>query len=84
MMECFLPLIEATQHKLPIIARDIPVFREIAGENAFFFQTKNPMELAHNIQEWIQIFETRQHPRSEQIPWITWEQSAEQLLRKLI
>ena len=25
------PLIEAAQHKLPIIARDIPVFREVAG-----------------------------------------------------
>ena len=24
-----LPLIEAAQHKLPIIARDIPVFREV-------------------------------------------------------
>src|SRR5262249_2265090 len=30
-----LPLIEAAQHKLPIIARDIPVFREVAGESAF-------------------------------------------------
>ena len=79
-----LPLIEAAQHKLPIIARDIPVFREVAGENAFFFQTKNPRELSHNIQEWIQIFETGQHPRSEQIPWITWEQSAEHLLSKLM
>ena len=79
-----LPLIEAAQHKLPIIARDIPVFREVAGENAFFFQTKNPRELAHNIQEWIQIFEIGKHPRSEQIPWITWEQSAEQLLSKLM
>ena len=35
-----LPLIEAAQHKLPIIARDIPVFREVAGENAFFFKSK--------------------------------------------
>ena len=34
-----LPLIEAAQHKLPIFARDIPVFREVAGENAFFFQS---------------------------------------------
>ncbi len=79
-----LPLIEAAQHKLPIIARDLPVFREVAGKNAFFFQAKNPMELANNIQEWIKIFEIGQHPRSEQIPWITWKQSAEQLLNKLI
>ena len=79
-----LPLIEAAQQDLPIIARDISVFREVVGNNAFFFQTKNPKELAQNIQEWIQIFETRQHPKSEQIPFITWDQSAEQLLRKLI
>ena len=29
-----LPLIEAAKHALPILARDIPVFREIAGEHA--------------------------------------------------
>ena len=79
-----LPIIEAAQHKLPIIARDIPVFREVAGKNAFFFQTNNPMELAHKIQEWIQIFETGKNPRSEKIRWITWEQSAEKLKRKII
>lgn len=33
-----LPLIEAAMHGLPIIARDIPVFREIAGEHAYFWQ----------------------------------------------
>ncbi|MFZ2159654.1 MAG: glycosyltransferase, partial [Bradyrhizobium sp.] len=32
-----LPLIEAAQHGLPIIARDIPVFREVAREHAFYF-----------------------------------------------
>ena len=29
-----LPLIEAAQHDLPLIARDLPVFREIAGDAA--------------------------------------------------
>ena len=33
-----LPLIEAARHKLPIIARDIPVFREVAGEHALLFR----------------------------------------------
>ena len=31
------PLIEAAKCERPIIARDIPVFREIAGEHAYFF-----------------------------------------------
>lgn len=32
-----LPLIEAAQHKLPIIARDIPIFREVSSEYAYYF-----------------------------------------------
>ena len=32
-----LPLIEAAHYGLPIIARDIPVFREVAGEHAYYF-----------------------------------------------
>ena len=79
-----LPLVEAARNKLPIIARDIPVFREVAGENAFFFQSNTPIELAHKIKEWIQIFETGKNPRSEKISWITWKQSAEKLKRKII
>jgi glycosyltransferase involved in cell wall biosynthesis len=32
-----LPIIEAAQHGLPIVLRDIPVFREVAGEAGFYF-----------------------------------------------
>jgi hypothetical protein len=32
-----LPLIEAAQHKLLILARDLPVFREVADGHASFF-----------------------------------------------
>jgi len=35
-----LPLIEAAQHNFAIIARDIPVFREVAGEHAYYFDGK--------------------------------------------
>ena len=34
-----LPLIEAAQHGLKLIIRDIPVFREVAGENAHYLPT---------------------------------------------
>ncbi len=37
-----LPLIEAAQHNLPIIARDIPVFREVAGSYAQYFAANEP------------------------------------------
>src|SRR5690606_5090572 len=32
-----LPLIEAAKHGIPLIARDLPVFREVAGEGALYF-----------------------------------------------
>ena len=48
-----LPLIEAAQHKLPIIARDIPVFREVAGEHAHYFNGLEPQVLADAIKHWL-------------------------------
>jgi len=78
-----LPLIEAAQHKLPIICRDIPVFREVAGENAFYFDAEKPEELAESIKQWLDLYKKEQHPRSDPIPWITWKQSASQLLKAI-
>jgi glycosyltransferase involved in cell wall biosynthesis len=75
-----LPLIEAAQHKLPIIARDIPVFRETAGEHAFYFRGKEPEDLAAAIKEWLGLKAGDKAPCSDNIPWITWEESARELI----
>jgi glycosyltransferase involved in cell wall biosynthesis len=32
-----LPIIESAQHGIPVMLRDIPVFREVAGDAAFYF-----------------------------------------------
>ena len=75
-----LPLIEAAQHNLPLIVRDIPVFREVAGEYAFYFDEKEPAELAAVIQYWLKLYELNQHPSSGSMPWFTWKESATKLL----
>jgi glycosyltransferase involved in cell wall biosynthesis len=75
-----LPLIEAAQHKLPIIARDIPVFREVAGDHAYYFNGESPEELAGAIKSWIKLNEEGSAPRSDGMPWLTWRQSTQQLL----
>jgi len=75
-----LPLIEAAQHKLPIIARALPVFREVAGEHAFYFNGKEPQDLARAVREWLTLYQSDQHPRSEGMPWLTWKQSSQQLM----
>jgi len=79
-----LPLIEAARHKLPIIARDIPVFQEVAGEHVFYFSGQDPAALAASIKEWLQLYQAGKYPKSDAMPWITWKQSAERLQEILL
>lgn len=79
-----LPLVEAAQHKLPIIARDIPVFREVAGEHAYYFRGLTADSLAKSITDWLQLHAEGLHPTSDDMPWLTWRDSAEQLKRILL
>ena len=74
-----LPLIEAARHKLPILARDIPVFREVAGQGAYFFQADRPEELTVHILNWMDLYKKGKHPQSSQIRWSTWKKSSEKL-----
>jgi glycosyltransferase involved in cell wall biosynthesis len=79
-----LPLIEAARHGLPIIARDIPVFREVAGEHAFYFAGKDSDVVAEAIKQWLVLHENGEHPKSHSIPWITWAQGVERLKEILL
>ncbi|WP_297839799.1 glycosyltransferase family 1 protein [Pseudomonas sp.] len=79
-----LPLIEAAQHHLPMIVRDLPVFREIAGEHAFYFDGMSGIDLAKSINAWLELFDRGDHPTSMTMPWLTWEESAKQLQAVLI
>jgi glycosyltransferase involved in cell wall biosynthesis len=47
-----LPIIEARQFGLPVLARDLPVFREVLGNAGTFFDTTDPSELADHLEEW--------------------------------
>ncbi len=48
-----LPIIEAALHDVPVLARDIPVFREVAGEHATYFQGEDRLALADAIRDWL-------------------------------
>jgi glycosyltransferase involved in cell wall biosynthesis len=79
-----LPLIEAAQKRLPIIARDIPVFREVAGEHAFYFGGMSPEDLAQAIRTWLGLHARGEAPSSEALPWLTWKESTAQLLKVVL
>lgn len=79
-----LPLIEAAQHELPIIARDIAVFREVAGEHACYFNGEDPICMANLIQHWLNLNKLGLSPKSTGIPWLTWHKSTQQLVDRAI
>ncbi|RXA97768.1 MULTISPECIES: glycosyltransferase [Yersinia] len=79
-----LPLIEAARKSLPLIIRDISVFREIVGENAFYFDSQDPNVLSDAIIEWIMQYKDDTHPTSENLSWLTWSDSASHLVRFLL
>ncbi|WP_413738027.1 glycosyltransferase family 4 protein [Sodalis sp. RH21] len=78
-----LPIIEAAQQGLPIIARDIPVLREVAGEHAFYFQGETPESVEKAVLDWLELNAGGRVPDSKNIPWLTWQESTQQLLAQL-
>jgi glycosyltransferase involved in cell wall biosynthesis len=71
-----LPLIEAAKHGQPILARDIPVFHEIAGEHATYFSGTGGRDLADALRLWMRRHAEGKTPSTAGMPWLTWEQSA--------
>jgi len=78
-----LPLVEAAQLGLPIIARDVPVYREICGDNVLYFGGSTSLSLKQTIENWIELFNAGHHPKSEKIQTLNWQQSCSQLLSAL-
>ena len=75
-----LPIIEAARHGVPLLLRDIPVFREIAGANATYFQGRDPATFGAEIQAWIEAVAARSIPDPAGLVWQTWDESARALL----
>jgi len=75
-----LPAIEGAQHGKPLILRDIPVFREVAGDAAFYFAGERAEDLAEALEEWLRLYQADAAPGSERLVFVTWKQSVRRLL----
>ena len=80
-----LPLVEAMRLGIPVVVSDIPIFREIGGEAALFFDPASPEALANAVQrldtpgEWA----SRSELSASQAAQFTWRASAERLVTLL-
>lgn len=76
-----LPLIEAAQRNCALMARDIPVFREVAGDGAYYFpDSRDPRVISSAVVEWLDAWRLGTHPSPELVQWISWRESAKSLL----
>ena len=75
-----LPLVEAAHYGLPLMLRDIPVFRELAGEHAIYF--KNAKQLADHMKN--AITTPGYLVASNGIEALSWQQSATNLWNAIV
>ena len=79
-----LPLIEAAHHKLPILARDIPVFREVAGDHASYFKGQDPEHLAAAVSHWLELPGEEIRRQAAAIHWHSWAENVAALGQLLL
>lgn len=81
-----LPLIEAALHGKPVLARDLPVFREMKVPHLTYFDSDTPAGVAVALAHWLAQIENLALPSSSNISALnfpTWKISAAQLLQAL-
>lgn len=77
-----LPIIEAAYFNKPMLIRDLPVFREIAGNSAHYFLATGHNSLQQALPQWLaEIGAKNQVPTHPS--WVTWRESCVQLVKEL-
>lgn len=76
-----LPIVEAAQHQVPVLASDIPVFREVAGSGASYFPVGDRAALAGLVEAFAGLGLSERRAMAAQVTVLTWQESAAWALR---
>jgi len=76
-----LPLVEAMHYGKPVFASDIPVFREIGMEYPLYFDLNDSSSLADIVEAFENGTIERQFTPQK---WLSWDESIEDLLTKVV
>ena len=74
---------EAMQYGLPVLASDIPVFREIGSDYPMYFDLEEPGRLEATIERFDEAITAGMTVRQAPRRWLTWAESARMLLDKV-
>lgn len=77
-----LPLVEAMSHGTPVIASNIPIFREVGGDAASYVHPDSPSEFAGAVRtlEQPELWKARSRLSVERAAGFSWDESARRLL----
>lgn len=78
-----LPIIEAAHHGVPVLARDIPVFREVGGDSVAFFLDDSKDQLCSQIKAWLEVLQQGKALILNGFSAVSWEDSANHLLARI-
>lgn len=82
-----LPIVEALNQKCPVFASDLPVHREVGGDQAHYFPPNDASQLASLIDQLTSSSDrslARLHHRIEGSNWPNWDESCRQLLQACV
>lgn len=78
-----MPILEAMQYSIPIAVSDIPVFHEVAGDGALYFDKDNASSIAHTLNQTLTNKKTQQkliQAQHEQLTKFSWQDNATAVL----
>ena len=78
-----LPLVEAMRYGLPVLASDIPVFREIGGNYPRFFPPSDERAIGDAVRAFDAARRSGAGADRAAQPWLSWSDSARMLLDKV-
>jgi len=79
-----LPVIEAQLHNIPVLARDLMVFREVSQGNTFYFKdSQSPDVIFFAVRGWLNLEKSNRITSSNNCKVLTWDESAKYLLQEI-
>ncbi len=72
-----LPIVEAARRGRPVICSDIPVFREVGGSGALYFQVNDARALAETIADFL---DGRRFADPDQVLRVAWRDAARRIV----
>ncbi|WP_158743144.1 glycosyltransferase family 1 protein [Acidisphaera sp. L21] len=73
-----LPLVEGARAGLPVITRDLPIFREVCGDHALYF-SGGAEPMASTLRRWLYLRREGRLPDPAKITLISWHESSRRL-----